>query len=99
MAKHRNYRELFLDKPFDVIDRLFQTDRASMRGLAVIFGAIGILFYFYHGVKEVIFVSVFWGIAMFLFVCSFLNERGRDILVGVTIMILVVSIFLRAVVF
>jgi len=76
----REYRESIFNKPFDAIDRLFQTERASMRGVAFMVAAIGVLLYWREGPKEITAITIIGTCALFAFVASFLNETAREVL-------------------
>src|SRR5262249_23682142 len=75
----RSYRELILDGPFDVIDRIFQTERASIAGVAILMAFLGGLFYWHEGAKEIKPASVLGILALITFVASFLNEGAREV--------------------
>jgi len=85
------YRDLILDRPFDLIDRLFPTERASIAGVAVIMAGLSWLLYWREGVKETKSASVLAVLALIALVASFLNEGAREIWIICAIVISVLA--------
>ena len=70
----RDYRDLILNGPFDLIDRLFHTERASFRGVAALMAALGWLVYLEGGAREIHTISILAMCALVAFVGSFFHS-------------------------
>jgi hypothetical protein len=62
-----------INLPFDIIDRAFPNDRASIRGVAVMIGGLALMFYLGGTPKDYLVVEIFAGLAAATLVASWLH--------------------------
>jgi hypothetical protein len=88
-------RDSIFNKPFDMIDRLFRTENASIRGVAAWMGGLSALFWREGGATARLPASILATLAIIAFVASFFNEGAREIWVAsaITAFVLFVVFF------
>ena len=59
-----------INLPFDIIDRAFPNDQASIRGVAVIFGGLALMFHLGGTPKDYLVVEIFAGLAAVTLIAS-----------------------------
>lgn len=77
-TQKRHYLSSILNKPLDALDRLFPTERASMRGVAAGMAIVSALFW-HQGSKERFPALIVGGLTLITFIASFFDEDGREI--------------------
>jgi hypothetical protein len=80
--QRRDYRALIFDKPFDLIDGLFQTERRSLCGVAIILFGFALMLYMRAGPSEAKGIVIVNICAWFTLAASFFNEGTARTVVG-----------------
>jgi hypothetical protein len=73
-ARSRPVWRKAINLPFDIIDRVFQSDRASVRGVAVMIGGLALMFYLGGNLpKDYLLVEIFAVLAAVTLVASWFH--------------------------